>query len=67
MFILSSLIDCKSESGPVAERQWKFAFGVFFVALAQQAEKLRLKRGFQKAVVLSFMKDEEVILSCAGG
>jgi len=41
--------------------------GLLLIALAQQTEELGLKRGLQQTVILSFMKNEEVILPCATG
>jgi len=54
-------------SAPIAEGQWEFALGLLLIALAQQTEELGLKRGLQQTVILSFMKNEEVILPCATG
>lgn len=54
-------------SAPVAEGQREFASGLLLVTLAKQTEELSLKCGLQKTVILILVKDEEVILPCAGG
>lgn len=49
---------------PVVEADGQFFLRYLLVAFREQAEKLCLKVGLQQTVILGFMQDEEIILSC---
>ena len=66
-FVCVCLCMCVRVSGPVSEGQRQSALDVLLVALAEQAQELRLEVGLQQAVVLGLMQHEEVILSGAAG
>lgn len=52
---------------PVTEGDCQLSFGRFLVAFAEQAEELCLKSGLQQTVILTLVKDEEVVLSRTAG
>jgi len=51
----------------VLEGEAQLGAGELLVALAQQADQLRLEDGLQEIVGIVLMEDEEIILPGAGG
>lgn len=52
---------------PVIEADGQFFLCYVLVAFREHAEKFCFKVGFQQAVILGLMQDEEIILSCTEG